>query len=57
MAKHPPLSHWDGLAWRDPVEGAHHFRIVGVVGSNPAAPIPFLPENPVTDMNLILFRF
>ena len=23
VAKHPPLSHLDGLAWRDPAEGAH----------------------------------
>jgi hypothetical protein len=22
VAKHPPLSYWDGLAWRDPVEGS-----------------------------------
>ena len=23
MPEHPPLGHWDGLAWRDPVEGTH----------------------------------
>ena len=23
MAVHPPLCHRDGLAWRDPLEGAH----------------------------------